>query len=393
MTDIMDLAQSVSGFARDARHYLHSIPETGLKEFKTTEFIKSKLKDMGVQLSEYCTPTGVTAIIKGGKPGPVTAVRADIDALPLEEKTGVEYSSKNKGAAHSCGHDGHTAILLGLTKALTQIKDQIGGTVLLLFQPGEEGYKGAQRMIDAGALDNPRPDSIVALHGWPFLNCGEVGSMGGKYMASSDSFYVKFRGKGGHGCRPYMAVNPINAASAFINAVQGIVPNEIETREQSVVTVCSVHGGKASNIIPDDVDVSGTVRCLDPLVREQLEQKIGRVAENIAKCYMCESEYEYEKKLPPLINDAETVDALLASAERALGKEHIKQLPGPVMGAEDFAFMVNYIKKGAYLRLGIRDTDRQRVLHNAEFDFNDKAIPYGIAVFLQYILDEGRKQK
>lgn len=391
MFNTLLLAQSVSEYARKTRHLLHSIPEAGLCEYKTTAYIKKQLIDMGVTLSEHCTPTGAVGIIQGSKTGAVTAIRADIDALPICEKSGVKYHSLHEGYAHSCGHDGHTAILLGLAKALMKIKEELHGTVILLFQPGEEGYKGAEKLIEAGALDNPRPDSVVALHGWPYLKCGDVGSMAGKYMASADSFDIKFIGVSGHGCRPYMAVNPIYAASAFTTAIQGIVSNEIETSQQAVVTVCSIHAGSSSNIIPDDAVVTGTVRCFDPFVRIQLKEKIARIAENSAQCYMCKYQYNYIDGLPSLINDPDTTRSLLKSAENVLGSEHVKPLAGPVMGAEDFSFMINYIGRGAYLRLGIEADDRKRVLHNASFDFNDDALVYGISVFLQYIVDSGKK--
>lgn len=393
MSDLLSRAKVLAPYAVQIRHQIHEYPELGLQEYRTTKLIRDELVTMGVELAPLDMKTGMVGLIHGELPGdgPVTALRADIDALPITEQTGEAYSSRYDGVMHACGHDGHTAILLGTAKLLTSLRDRFSGTVKLIFQPGEESGDGAQRMLAAGVLEAPHVDNIVALHGWPPVNVGQVGAWPGQYMASADEFKVIMTGKGGHGCRPYLAINPIVASAQAITALQSIVSNEIVTAQQAVVSVCTCHGGTGATSIPNAAEFEGTVRCLDPDVRLQLRDRIERVVGNIAKAFGCGCTFAYTDGIPSLCNDPETVQRLLEAARGVLGDDAIGTLDGPVMGAEDFSFFAGQVQKAALLRLGVGTPGQEtRVLHSDRFDFNDDAIPVGIAVLAQYVLETNR---
>ena len=391
MNGLLQKAQLLAPYAAELRHRIHQDPELGMHEYNTTRLIRHELTAMGVELVPIPLKTGVVGLIRGKKPGkgPVTALRADIDALPITEETDKLYASRRKGIMHACGHDGHTAILLGTAKLLMDYRDNFSGVVNLIFQPGEESGNGAEKMIQAGVLENPTVDSIVALHGWPSFQVGQVGAWPGQYMASSDEFRITVTGKGGHGCRPYLAVNPIVASAQIIIALQNIVASEIETSQQAVVSICQCHAGSGPTSIPDQMIFEGTMRCLDEEIRVQIKKSIRRVAENTAQAFGCSGRCEFlGEGIPSLSNDPGAVQSLLVSAQKVLGKEAIRALEGPVMGAEDFAFYTSVIKKSVFFRLGVDEPgDATRVLHNKYFDFNDSAIPIGMAVLTQYVLE------
>jgi amidohydrolase/hippurate hydrolase len=392
-TLIMEKALEIKEYVTNARRYIHENPELGFKEFNTTDFIKNELTEMGIEILPLSIPTGVVGIIKGTKLGKnvVTALRADIDALPVVEITGKPYASKNEGVMHACGHDGHTAVLLGVAKIINSMKNNFSGTVKLVFQPAEETLNGSRHIIDAGVMENPKVDNIVMLHGWPQFKVGEVGSWPGQYMASADKFEVKIIGKGGHGCRPYKAINPIVAASQIVGALQSIVSNEINTFDAAVITICKFNAGSAFNIIPDDVVLEGTVRTLDENVRLDIRQRMERTISGIASSFNCKYEFNYTFEVSCLIDTPEVVEDLLKAANDSLGEGHIRALTGPTMGAEDFSNYVNYIGKGALLRLGLTNPgEKELVLHNGGFDFNDEALPIGIASLVQYVLNTNK---
>jgi len=392
-TEIMDKAIAMKDYATKVRRYLHENAELSLQEYNTTTFIKNELVSMGIEIMPLSIQTGVVGIIKGTKSGKniVTALRADIDALPINEQTGKAYASKTPGVMHACGHDGHTAILLGVAKLLSTMTDSFSGVVKLIFQPAEEIFRGSKEIIDAGALKDPDVDNIVCLHGWPQFKVGQVGAWPGQYMASADTFKVKMTGKGGHGCRPYKAVNSIVAASMAVIAIQNIVSSEITTAQQAVISVCMFNAGTAINIIPDEVVFGGTVRCLDEGVRQELKKRIERVIKGSAAAMNCTCQIDYTFGVPSLVNDPGIVHNLMTAASDVLGEDHVVELDGPVMGSEDFSYYINEIGKGAFYRLGIGDEGQEeRVLHNSKFDFNDDALPIGIATMIQYVLNTNK---
>lgn len=391
---IFDKAMALKDYMTKVRRYLHENPELGLEEHKTTEFIKKELRDMGIELQHINMETGVIGLIKGEKQrGDLCiAIRGDIDALPVEERTGVSYSSKNHGVMHACGHDGHTAILLGTAKLLNGIRDQFSGTVKLVFQPAEEGRGGAKKMVEAGAMDNPRPDVIIALHGNAYLNVGEMGINERFSSASADSFEITVKGKGGHGARPHKAVNPVLCAAHIVTALQNIVSTEINALESAVVTVASIHGGTASNIIADDVTLSGTVRCLQEKNRDIIRDKIERIVKGISMAQNCTYEMNYRNGVGALENDPETVQELLQAVTDAWGDNgRIVELDGPSMGSEDFPALSAVVGKCAYFRLGVGQEEKEIIdVHNEKFNFNDDALPYGAAVFAQYVINKSK---
>lgn len=387
--DVMALAEQIKDYATLARHYIHQNAELGFEEHKTTAYIKQELTAMGVELQPLELATGAVGIIRGEKPGArVTGIRADIDALPITEQTDKPYASATPGVMHACGHDGHAAALLGTAKLLASLRGEFGGTVKVIFQPAEERLYGAQRMIEAGALEHPKVDTVIALHCWPPFQAGEVGMWPGQYMASADAFEIEVVGKGGHGCRPYQAVNPIVAASQIVTSLQNIVSSEVVTAQQAVITTCIFQAGNAFNIIPGIAKVGGTVRCLDEGVRLQLRGAIHRVVKGVTEAYGCTCRFDYTFGVPSLINDEGVTQALLSAAEEVLGKESIRELDGPVMGAEDFSNMVRQVGRGGLFRLGVTEPDGEElVLHNDRFDFNDNALLTAMAVLTRYVLD------
>lgn len=390
---ILEKAIALKEYATNARRYFHENPELSLKEYNTTAFIKKELESMGIEILPLSLETGVVGVIRGTKQGgnTVTALRADIDALPIHEQTGKPYASKTPGVMHACGHDGHTAVLLGVAKLLNTMTDSFSGVVKLVFQPAEEGLSGSKLIIDAGAMENPTVDNIVCLHGWPPFKVGEIGAWPGQYMASADTFKVKMIGKGGHGCRPYRAVNPIVATSMAITALQNIVSSEIITAQQAVVTVCMINAGTAMNIIPDEVVFGGTVRCLDEGVRQELKARIERTINGTAAAMNCTCEIDYKFGVPSLFNDPGIVANVITAANDVLGEGHIVELDGPVMGSEDFSFYANHVGKGVFYRLGVGvEGQPEGVLHNNKFDFNDDALPIGIATMIQYVLNTNK---
>ena len=391
---IFKKAMELKDYMTKARRYLHENPELGLEEHGTTRYIKKELLDMGIELQEIDMETGAIGLIKGEKPGKdiCIAIRADIDALPIEEKTGVLYASKNPGLMHACGHDGHTAILLGTAKLLNTIRNEFSGIVKLVFQPAEEGRGGAKKMVEAGAMDNPRPDVIIALHGNSYLNAGEMGINERFSSASSDSFEITVKGKGGHGARPHKAVNPVLCAAHIVTALQNIVSTEIDALESAVVTVASIHGGTASNVIADDVKLSGTVRCLQEKNRDFIKEKIERIVKGISMAQNCNYEMNYRNGVGALENDPDTVKELLQAVTDAWGENgKIVELEGPSMGSEDFPALSAVVGKCAYFRLGVGQEGKEIIdVHNERFDFNDDALPYGASVFTQYVVNKSK---
>jgi metal-dependent amidase/aminoacylase/carboxypeptidase family protein len=347
-SDILEKALEIKGFVTEMRRQIHQHPELGFEEFETTALVRRELERMGVEVAHLAAETGVMGIIKGEKDGSgmVTALRADMDALPVVEQTGLPYASQNKGVMHACGHDGHTATHVGVAKLLSSMRDRFSGTVKLLFQPAEEALGGAKSMVEAGVLENPVVDTVVALHGWPGVETGRI-----------------------------------------VVAFQDIVSREIDALDHVVISVCSLNGGKAFNVIPEETTFTGTVRCQKESVRESIAGRMDRIMSGISTTFGCSYELDYVDGVPPLINDPGTIDLVVEAAKVALGEGHVVQLDRPAMSSEDFSIMINHVNHGAFFRLGLTDPgDDPKVLHNDHFDFNDEALPTGIAVLTQFVL-------
>jgi len=392
MSEIFEKASEIKEFMTKARRHFHQHPELAHKEYETTSYIKDRLKEMGIELLDVEFNTGCIAIIKGEMAGAdvITGIRADIDALPIIEQTGVSYASQNEGIMHACGHDGHTACLLGVAKLLNSMKDKFSGTVMLIFQPAEEGGRGASTMLSKGAFEKYKPDEVVALHAFPYVPAGKIGIMPLKAMASADSFTVKVIGKGGHGARPNESINPISAAASMISAISNIVSNQIPTFDSVVISVCTIHSGVASNVIPQEAVFTGTVRCLENDNRKIVEAAIEQKVSGISQSFGCEYEMEYKEGIAALSNSKEVSDKVYKAAADSIGEENILILENPSMGSEDFSdFIMAADGNGVMFRLGSGAPGKENAaLHNHLFDFSDEALPYGASIMCQYILNK-----
>ncbi len=369
---IAELTGNIQSRITDIRHDLHMHPETAYTEKRTVEVIRSFLEETGVP-NESCSETGVTALIGSGA-GQVVALRADIDALPMPDLSGLPWASVNEGVCHACGHDGHTAMLLGAAWVLKQLEQELAGTVKLVFQPAEEGGAGAQKMIDHGVLGNPAPEAIFAVHGWPKLDVGRAAYRFGPAMAAVDNFTITVTGQGAHGAMPHGGIDPVVIAARVVEGLQTIRSRMINPLDPVVISVCTIHGGSAVNVIPDEVTLKGTIRCLDEETRQRLFQSIERMTVNTAKASGGEAEFTITEGYPPTINENRATQFAKDAIVDILGEQNAVEIGQPVMGGEDFSYYLKHIP-GSFMRLGVGDKPS---LHNAKYDFEDKAIPAGI---------------
>ena len=352
------------------RRDFHRHPELGFEEFRTSAVIREFLERLGLQV-ETCAKTGLRAVLAGKPGGRTVALRADMDALPLEEEGDKEYISQNPGVTHACAHDGHMAIIMGAAKILSQMKDRFSGKVVFLFQPSEERIPGgAKLMIEEGALEGV--DAIFGLHLWQDLATGIVGVVKGPMMAQPDAFSITIKGKGGHGSMPQQTVDPILVASQLVVNVQSIVSRSIDPLKPVVVSFGTIIGGTIYNIIPEKVTLTGTVRSFDADVQKLTEQRLREITQKTCETYGATAEFKYDIGYASLVNDAGMVDFIEKITAKTLGKERIKHID-PVMGGEDFAY---YLKKvpGAFLFFGMGD-GTQYPHHHPGFDIDEKALP------------------
>ena len=382
----MSLIEKVSAHADEFiswRRQIHAHPELGFKEFETTRFIMEKLKSWGIDARPNGDKTGVIGTLKGGKPGTKTiALRCDIDALPMQEKTGLEFASQTDGVCHACGHDLHTATLLGTAYMLSQhYRDQLAGTVCFIFQPAEETLGGSVSMIENGALDGV--DCILGAHTWPDVEGGCIGIRKGPAMGSNDSFHITVHGKGGHAAHPHRAIDPVVIGAHIVTQLQTIVSRRVAPVDSAVVTVGHLTAGKAFNVIPDECLLEGSVRSLDPTVRKNLAEWIKSIAMHTAEGMGATAEVEYEFGVPPTVSVDEYVDAVSDVVCELLGPDKLKNLPTPSMGSEDFAYYLEKVP-GAFFRLGTGDErpESHIGLHNPKHLFSEKAIPTGVITFV-----------
>lgn len=389
LRDLEKRAERITDYMTGLRRSIHRRPELGFCERETTALVRRELSSLGVGIEDLDLETGVVGLLQGTAKGPatVTALRADMDALPVTEKSGLSYASQNPGVMHACGHDGHVAMLLGAAKLLCELRDAFSGTVKFLFQPAEELLAGAQKMIDSNCLRNPDVDRIIALHGWPDLDVGKIGIFPGPYMASADRFEICIQGAGGHGGYPHRARDPVNAGAHTILALQSIISRETDPLDRAVISVCTVSAGHAFNVIPEQALLGGTVRCHEVRVRAELREKITRVVEWAPRALGCEGRLEWIELVPPLSNDPELCQIIDEVGEEVLGEGRVEYLPGPVMGSEDFAAYLQHVPRGALFRVGLKSAGRETIpLHNARFDFNDEALAVGASVLSGLVL-------
>lgn len=370
--------------AIELRHRLHAFPETKFEEKKTMALIRNFLAGGSVKLEKPMLGTDTIGLLEGSIFGPTVLLRADIDALPIEETPGRAWCSTSPGVAHACGHDGHTAILLAAAKVLEASRDELTGNVRFVFQPAEEEIGGGKSLVRAGLLElPPRPDVAFALHGWSGLGVGLVSGAAGPRMAAADSFVVEVQGRGGHGGEPHRTADPIVAASQAIGALQTLVSRSLDPLMPAVVSVCSIHGGKTRNVIPEKVVFEGTVRYFEPNLKDFIRDKMDSILKGACEAGECSHTLEFIEGYIPLINDPDAVSTAHAIVEGALGEHAWTDEHEPSMATEDFAYYLDRVP-GCLLRLGL-GVDWPR-LHSPDFDFNDKAIESGITLFVSLAL-------
>ncbi len=370
----------------ELRRSVHRHPELGFQEHATAALVEAELEHLGIE-HRRVAGTGVVAVLRGAKPGRVAGLRADMDALPLDERTGLPFSSEVPGAMHGCGHDAHTAMLLGAAHVLAAHRKDLHGSVVFLFQPAEEGPGGAQPMIDEGVLDDPRVDAIAMLHVDVRLETGAVSVTPGPVSASSDELAIVIRGRGGHGAAPHTALDAIPPSAAIVLALQNIASRETDPLGSVVVTIGTIQGGYRNNVIADEVRMTGTLRAHDPLIGEQLEARVRRIAQGVAAAYGAQAEVEVTHGYPPVVNDA----ALAEQFAAYLREEGLRVLAlPPTMGAEDFAYFAQRVP-GVLVRLGIRNEAQGSVYpgHSAEFRIDEAALPIGVRTLVAFALGVG----
>lgn len=377
--------EGMRGWLVEIRRTIHMNPELGFEEVETSSLISEWLEKFGIQVKQGLAHTGVVGLLEGKEPGKTVAIRADMDALPLDERNQVPYASKIKGKMHACGHDAHVAILLGVANFFASNKDRVKGNIKWIFQPAEEGGGGGRIMVEQGVLENPKVDAVFAAHVFPLLPIRKVGIYEREGLAATDRFTVKIMGKGGHGAQPHLSKDPILAAGHFITQIHSIVSRNINPLESAVVTIGKINGGTAFNIIPDDIELLGTARSLTPQVREDLKIRIEKILQGIARSFGTDYQFSYEHGYPVLINDPEMSRLVASACSIGIGNENVEVLK-PSMGGEDFAY---YLQKcpGSYFRLGIRNEEKGIVhpYHSSLFDIDEDVLPFGVEMFIRII--------
>jgi amidohydrolase len=365
------------------RRRLHARPELSMVEHETAAFVTSELEKLGLdEIRTGIGQTGVLGTLRGGKPGPVTLLRADMDALPITELVDADYRSANDGVMHACGHDGHVSILLAAAKTLAQRRAEVPGTLVFCFQPGEEGFAGNKLMIEDGALENPHVDRTFALHLFSGLDVGKIGVRDGAFFASADEFDLTIRGKGGHGAMPQLAVDPVMSGAYFITMLQTIVSREVAPKDPAVITVGKFESGTTFNVIPDEAKMKGTVRSFDADVRKSMPERMERILRGMSESLRFEYKLDYHWSYPPTVNDRTINDVVRAVGLAELGNENVVDGHDIVMWAEDMSFMQEQ-RPGAYFIVGARGGESTSFPHhNARFDIDERCLEVGYTMMV-----------
>jgi len=373
----------LTAFRRD----LHSHPELSRQEHRTSERIRAALAKLpNLKVLPALTGTDVVAVLNADKPGRCIAIRADIDALPIQEQTGVEYQSTVPGVMHACGHDGHATVLLGTAMVLSRLADDIPGKVKFIFQPDEEDEGGGRRLCENGVLESPKVEGIVALHAWPSQPVGTISFSRSTVTAASSPFTIKVIGVGGHGAYPHRSVDPIVISAHIITALQTLVSRVVDPRDAAVVSVGQIRAGSADNVIPSEAEMAGTMRYLLPATGEKLHECFKRLVEQTAAAHGGWAEIKIHQGYPPLINNSVMVALIEGAVCDLFGQDHMVIENMPSMGVEDFAYYAERVP-AAMFRMGIRPAHLSDYphLHNPGFNFNDEALPIGIRMFCEIV--------
>lgn len=379
MNNFMALASEQFEFSQAMRRDFHRNPELGFREIRTAGIVAMQLSALDLPVLTGIAETGVVTVINGGKSGPTILLRFDMDALPVNEETGKDYSSIQKGVMHACGHDGHVAIGLAVARILHAIRAQLHGNVKLVFQPAEEGMGGAERMIKEGVLKNPTPNLTLAAHIWNELPVGHLGIVKGPLMAGGDKFRVLLTGRGGHGALPHQTIDPIVAASIIVNGLQTIISRNISPLQNAVISVTLLKAGEAFNVIPQTAELQGTIRAFEPTVRELIHQRFKQLVTGIGESLGCQVDFSITRLTPPVINDVNVTEEVVGHIRQVLPDVQIDDQIRSMV-SEDMAFMMEEVS-GCYILVGGMNPAEGLIYphHHPKFDFDEKALIWGAA--------------
>ena len=359
----------------DIRRDIHAHPELAYAEHRTAEVVAKHLEALGIEVHRGIGRTGLVGVVRAGKGLRAIGLRADMDALPMQERNTFDHQSRHAGRMHACGHDGHTTMLLAAAEVLAR-REGFDGTVYLIFQPAEEGEAGAQAMIDDGLFDRFPMEAVFGLHNWPGMPAGHFAVHAGPAMASADRYDITVMGEGAHAAMPHLGKDPVVAASALVQAVQTVTSRTLDPLDAAVVSTTLFHAGEAYNVIPDRAELSGTVRAFLPEVRERVEDRLREICAGIAATHGVAVDFAYHRGYPATVNTVAEAERCAEVASRLVGADRVRTDMRPSMGAEDFAFFLEH-KPGCYVWLGNGPGEGGCVLHNPRYDFNDDILPIG----------------
>ena len=378
MADIHQLVSEHKELILSTRRDLHRIPETAYTEKKTSAYVADYLSKEGLDVQTEIAQYGVVGLLDTGKPGPTLMLRADMDALPLREDTGLAFASEHEGVMHACGHDSHMTMVLGAATVFNKIKSDLKGTIKFLFQPAEEGPGGAKPMIEAGVMDNPKVDYSIGCHVWPQIPEGTIGVRSGPFLAAMDRFDIKIFGRGGHGAMPHLCVDALEVGTQVVNALQRIVSRHMDPLQPTVVTVGTFHAGTAFNIIPGQAELSGTTRTFDLDFWKSSKERVEKVIRGVCESMGADFELSYAFAYPPTINDEFMTDVVSRCAAKVVGQENVL-VPEKTMGGEDFSFYAQN-SKGCFFALGV-GREGAAPVHNPKFDFKEDLMLLGVETY------------
>jgi amidohydrolase len=384
MGNIHQLVRELKDRVINIRRDLHRIPETAYTEKKTSAYVTDYLNNLGLEVQTGIAQYGVIGLMKTDRPGPTLMIRADMDALPLKEDTGLPFASEHEGVMHACGHDAHMAMVLGAATVLNKIKNELKGNIKFLFQPAEEGPGGAKPMIEAGVMENPKVDYSIGCHVWPDISEGTIGVRPGPFMAAMDRFDIKIKGRGGHGAMPHVCVDALEVGTQVVSAFQRIVSRHMDPLDPTVVTVGTFHAGTAFNIIPAEAELSGTTRTFNQDTWNTWESRVAKVVRGVCESMGVDFELKYSQGYPVTINDESAAEVVRRCAEKVVGEDRVV-MPQKTMGGEDFAFYLQK-SKGCFFALGVGREGAVPV-HNQQFDFNEDILLLGMQTHCQVGLE------
>ncbi len=366
------------------RRDIHRHPETAFEEFRTADIVAKTLESFGIEVHRGLAKTGVVGTLKVGQGDRAIGLRADMDALDIVEANGFDHQSVNDGKMHACGHDGHTTMLLGAAKYLAEVRD-FDGTVHFIFQPAEENEAGGRAMVQDGLFERFPVESVYGMHNMPGIESGNFAVRTGPLMASADFFDLKIKGVGGHGAMPHLCNDPVVVAAGIINAWQTIVSRRADPIQSAVISVTKIHAGDATNVIPEQIDLAGTARAFLPEVQQLIETGMQQIADGLAAAHGVEATFAYDRRYPPTINTAEETDIACQVATKIVGTANVDPDTAPLMGSEDFSFMLNE-RPGCYIMLGNGVGEIGGcMVHNPNYDFNDAILPIGASYWAEMV--------